>query len=329
MAQPAAMISWLAILTVLAATLRGQVTVRAITRTGLQASAGPPMSVPPDTDITNGISVTSSGSSAFGFASASTVFSLARTERAIDVVLDERGTASWNQQTTIAYPAATVGYLLQQPPEHGIDVELSSTVPMSVRITVTTCNDWGSTYGGTLAIPGHGVVRNALFQTPMCHAPASQAFNVTLGAAPTVLAFSTHGHCQSSRVTPNVTFRGRWSVTIANLPSCDGVAYETPCGASLASFATLTLPGTWVELVDAAQPTAALLLIGTQRLRAPFGGCFLYTDLPITLPFGLTAQNRASVYLAPLPFPVRVTTQGLTIGPAGFHASNGLELSCR
>src|SRR5688572_16005127 len=70
------------------ATTGAQVTVRAITRTGLEvwAWAGTPQNVPPSTDITNGVSITSSFPGGSTSASATTSFALLRSDRAIDVV---------------------------------------------------------------------------------------------------------------------------------------------------------------------------------------------------------------------------------------------------
>jgi hypothetical protein len=304
---------------------RAQVAVRAITRSGLEVFAGGSQLVPPNTDITSGRVVTASGNFSNGSSTATTSFSLGQDDRRIEVVLDEQASATWNGQPSLAYPNAYIGRNFGQ---HDIDVELSSTTPMYVRVTVTACTSGSQPgYSGTLTIPGQGTVTNNFFA--MCNAPATGTFDLVLGAVPTVLVFRTGGYVQTGRFVFSADFRGQWNVTVTNRSPCDGTRYDTPCGATLSSFGTLSLPGTWIELIDAARPDAAVLLIGSQRLRVPIFGCFLYTDFPIILPFGLTAPDRALVYLPPLPFAVQVTTQGVTIGNAGLRASNGLELQCR
>lgn len=310
----------LLLLVSVASSVSAQFTVRAITRTGLTAwTDRSSQSVPANTDITAGSSVSTSYFTGGASAAASTNFTVASVPPGIGVTLEDRGSAMGGSSPF--YAMAGVGPQFGGGPQT-IDVELSSSPARNVRLLVSACTDGGG-YGGTLAIAGLGSVSPSF----TCLQPTQRIFDLVIDATPTVLVFSTSGYSVGAR--GGTSFHGRWTVTITNRAPCDGLQYDTPCGASLSSYGTLALPGTWLELVDSSLPTAALLLVGTQSTRVPIGLCFLYTDFPMILPFGLTAPDRAAVYLPPLPFPVQVTTQGLTLGPAGFHASNGLMLQCR
>jgi hypothetical protein len=291
-----------------------QLTARAVTRSGLTVWANQSSQmVPPNTDITAGSSISASSSNN-GVASAYSQFTLATSARSIDVVLAERGSAAGG--TSPFYAAAGVGPQLGG--QHNIDVILANPTPMLVRLMVSVCT---MGHNGTLTVPGNGVVTAPFF----CMTPSVYTFNVAVGPTPTALVFSTSGYAVGAR--GGTSFSGRWELSLST-STCDGTAYENPCGATLSSYGLLNTAGTWIEMIDSSLPTVAFLLVGTQRTRLPFGNCFLYTDFPVILPFNLTAPDRATVLVPQPPVPVQVTLQGWTFGPSGMRASNGLALQC-
>lgn len=316
MVQPVAAVTTLALL---AAAVDAQLTVRAIARTDLVAytDAGR-QTVPANTDITNGRTVSMSGSN-YGTADARSSFRLSATTSAVAIGLDERASASGG--SGILQASAGVGESFSP---HGIDLQLSSSTPMLVRVVVTVCQTGGG-YSGTLTIPGQGTVDNAL--GALCQAPVSRSFDVPVTSTPTVLSWSTRATANGARGGTSVD--ARWTITMTHIPPCPGVASGAPCGAELTSVGTLALPGTWLTLTDTTPPQAAFLLVGTQPLSVPIENCVLRTDFPILLPFSLTGPSRAEVYLPPVGYPVQVRTQGITFGAAGLHATNALELQCR
>ena len=302
----------------------GQVTIRAITRSGLRVSANAnAQGVPSNTDITAGRTVSATYNSANASSSASTTFAVSRRATSIDVSLTEMGTASSIGQ--IEYGGASVGLV---GGNHTIDIELSSPTPTTLRAEVGYCTSNECCYGGSLVVPGHGSIDlNPIFG-PRCPTPGSRVIDFGIGPIPTTLVFSTSGLCQTGHGSGSARFQGQWTISLS--PStCAGSAYGTPCGTSLRTYATLAVPGVFLELVDSSGPSAAFLLLGTQRLAIGIENCVLYTNYAVIVPFTITAPDRALVYLVPPPYPVQVTLQGATLGAGGFHMSNGLELQCR
>src|SRR5690606_26425634 len=158
-----------------------QVVARATARTEPEVWAGPPSTLPANTDITGGATITSSFGSGGTSATATRTFSLARTSRSM---LDESGNAATTGAP--AFPAAGVGPRFGPPTHHEIEVELASATPTVVRLMVATCNEpVGGTYDGTLSVPGHGDLQNVL-PTP-CGAPAVRTLDLALGPTPTAL----------------------------------------------------------------------------------------------------------------------------------------------
>lgn len=297
---------------------RAQLNVRAVTTSGLVAyTDAMQQNVAPNTDVSNGTSVAAGGSN-YGSASASSSFTVTRTARTVEIGWRERAAASGG---TNPYASAGVGTFSAA---NGIALELSSPVPTTVRLVVTTCMV-GAGYSGNLNIPGRGTV--AMTFGAFCQSPDVRTFDLPVGPTPTALTWSNSGVANGAR--GGTSFDARWTVTITPAPSCPGTTNEPPCGATLESYATLNLPGTWLGLTDTSNPGAAFLLVGTQALRVPIEGCFLATDFPILLPFGFIAPGRAEVYLPPVGYPLQVRTQGITFGTAGLHASNGLTLNCQ
>lgn len=294
---------------------------RATARTELEVWAGPPSTLPANTDITGGATITSSFGSGGTSATATRTFSLARTSRSM---LDESGNAATTGAP--AFPAAGVGPRFGPPTHHEIEVELASATPTVVRLMVATCNEpVGGTYDGTLSVPGHGDLQNVL-PTP-CGAPAVRTLDLALGPTPTALVFRTRGPCQTGHGLLSARFHARWQVTVEHRSPCAGLAYDAPCGATLTSYGTVDLPGTWLELEDPAQPAAAFLLVAAQRVRVPFAGCFVLTvSRPPAVPAHRARPRRRGPDSAAVS--IRAHDQGVTLGAAGLHMSNGLELRC-
>lgn len=305
------------------AVVPGQITTRVESLTELHVTAASSrQSVPPSTLLNGGSSLDLTFYDNRIFCRAASILDpVASDERGIRVRLVERGEALIMMGTGIAF--AFVG-------EHRMGIRFESPVPVDVRLAVNCCfhptTVFGS-YSGELRTGGQSLLAAA--GRPPCATAAPRVFDLTVGPAPLVLELRTNGAAAVGSPYIISQFHAEWTLELVRRSPCETEAYGAACGAVLNAHTTMQLPGRWIELVDPAGPTAAFLIVGTQRIRQPLESCFLYADPVVILPFSITAPDRATVYVPPPPFPVAVTLQGFTLVPAGLHASNGLSMTCQ
>ncbi|MCA8968761.1 MAG: hypothetical protein KDC95_03225 [Planctomycetes bacterium] len=120
------------------------------------------------------------------------------------------------------------------------------------------------------------------------------------------------------------------TLSIARQPRCSSVAYGTSCRGFV--LAQPRLDGRTSVVISAGPPfSTGLLAIGSRQLNVAIPGtnCWLYTDVPILLPFSTDLFGTA-YFTGLIPVTTRgtFTTQALFLPSTGLVSTHGVSITC-
>jgi hypothetical protein len=311
-------------------TLAQGVTFSAKTLNGLTVGtfSTPPRSIPPNTDVTAGVSLLTTGSN--GLASASVSFS---GQVSADSLTLKFTTAAKGGYVGVGWETATSG-------PNDVEVRIAATARTRVLVRVEHCinkTQYGVADLGFTLVGVGGFTYSPPAPTPFIDClfgssgPGQKVASYTawLDSTPLVLRLTANalgsglfGSATSGSVYANVIVRPD-----PDYP-CKAVPFGSRCGAQLSFTTDFVYPGTCLlTIADTSAPSVWWLLLGDQKLQLPFGNCMLYDNIVVLLPMVPSSATSAAVRFSPPPIPgLYLVVQGATWTGTDLHFSEGCEV---